>query len=161
MVALKAIYTGVHLERNRGRKRPLHKIRIHKNGPFTKIRSSKTAPSQNYDPQKTDFSQNSRHRKSLFRPVFSVFPVSSIRDKCPNLMKLLSLSVIIPFSSASVERLFSQMNLICTEMRSKLSQKSLDRHLRIVLNGPEKLSQEHCDAIIDIFLSTGNRRINL
>jgi len=34
----------------------------------------------------------------------------------PNLMKLLSFSLIIPTSTASVETLFSRMNLVCTDL---------------------------------------------
>lgn len=79
----------------------------------------------------------------------------------PNLLKLLTISVIIPSSTASVERLFSKMNIICSELRSKMKQETLDRHLRIVLNGPEKLTDAECEKIVDIFKSTGNRRIVL
>lgn len=79
----------------------------------------------------------------------------------PNFMKLLTLSVIIPVSTASVERLFSRMNLVCNKLRSRMTQESLDRHLRILVNGPSALTNEQCNCIIDIFKSSGNRRLEL
>lgn len=82
-------------------------------------------------------------------------------EEFPNLMKLLTLCVIIPSSTASVERLFSQMNLVCTKLRNKLSQKSLDFHLQIIINGPDILSDVQVCKILEIFKSSEKRRISL
>lgn len=62
---------------------------------------------------------------------------------------------------ASVERLFSKLNLLCTDLRTSLKQENLDRHLRIFVHGPEHLSKPHCEQIVDIFNMSGNRRLML
>lgn len=79
----------------------------------------------------------------------------------PNFMKLLSLCTIMPTSTASVERLFSKLNLLCTDMRTSLKQETLDRHLRILVNGPQHLSKPQCEEVVDIFKMSGNRRLLL
>lgn len=79
----------------------------------------------------------------------------------PNFMKLLSMSTVMPTSTASVERLFSRLNLVCTDLRTSLKQESLDRQLRIIVNGPKRLSDQQCENIVNIFKTSGNHRLLL
>ena len=55
----------------------------------------------------------------------------------PNVTLLVKISLLIPLSNAHVERIFSQTNLIKNKMRNKMNINTLDKHLMILLNGPE------------------------
>jgi len=47
------------------------------------------------------------------------------------------LSLIIPFSNAVVERVFSRQNLVKTDLRNRMHIDTLNMHLHISLNGPQ------------------------
>ena len=80
----------------------------------------------------------------------------------PHLMHLFRISLLIPPSTANVERGFSVMNLLCTPLRSSLSENSLDRLMRICINGPEVLSEEQLEELVDDFKKKrDNRRLDL
>lgn len=77
-------------------------------------------------------------------------------------MHLFRISLLIPPSTANVERGFSVMNLLCTPLRSSLSENSLDRLMRICINGPETLSEEQLEELVDDFKKKrDNRRLDL
>ncbi|CAG8749710.1 5620_t:CDS:1, partial [Dentiscutata heterogama] len=46
------------------------------------------------------------------------------------------ISLIIPVSNATVERVFSQQNLIKTRLRNQINIDTLNDYLMIALNGP-------------------------
>lgn len=71
---------------------------------------------------------------------------------------LVHLASIIPSSTASVERIFSLMNSICTPKRNRISQASLDAVMRISLE-EEVISQERLNRIIENFKNNGKRSI--
>ena len=54
----------------------------------------------------------------------------------PNMIKLLSISRILPASSVECERGFSTQNLIKTRLRCNLNIETLDQTMRVSLNGP-------------------------
>lgn len=60
---------------------------------------------------------------------------------------LVHLASIIPSSTASVERIFSLMNSLCTPKRNRISQASLDAVMRICLE--EVVSQERLNRKMD------------
>lgn len=71
---------------------------------------------------------------------------------------LVHLASIIPSSTASVERISSLMNSLCTPKRNRISQASLDAVMRICLE-EEVISQERLNKIIENFKNNGKRSI--
>ncbi|KAJ8890975.1 hypothetical protein PR048_010484 [Dryococelus australis] len=57
-------------------------------------------------------------------------------DRFPVLLKLLKVASVLPVSTASCERGFSQMNLVKNKLRSSLETESLDDLMMVNLNGP-------------------------
>ena len=57
-----------------------------------------------------------------------------------NIAVLFTISLLILPSTSNVEQGFSVMNLICTPLRSSLSESNLNRFMHICINGPEKLN---------------------
>ena len=48
------------------------------------------------------------------------------------------------------------MNLICTPLRTSLSESNLDRFMHICINGPETFSESDVEKMVDIFKKTNN-----
>ena len=69
----------------------------------------------------------------------------------PNLSKIASICLIIPVSTASVERSFSEMKLIKTRLRKSLSEGRLSQLMRIGIEAPEKLIDDDLDAILEVW----------
>ena len=65
----------------------------------------------------------------------------------------------LPIGTASVERSFSQVKLIKTRLRSRLSDSNLEHLMKIAIEGPQ-LTDVDFDGILGIFKQT-NRRILL
>jgi len=55
----------------------------------------------------------------------------------PNLTIIVKIALLIPFSNAHVERIFSQTNLIKNKLRNRMHLDTLNNHLMILLNGPD------------------------
>ena len=54
------------------------------------------------------------------------------------------------------------MNLICTPLRTSLSESNLDRFMRISINGPETFGETDVEKMVDVFKRTNdNRRLDL
>ena len=67
--------------------------------------------------------------------IFNMY--SDFLNEFPNVSKLVKISLIIPLSNAQVERIFSQHKLTKTRLRNRMSTESLNKHLMILLNGPD------------------------
>ena len=63
--------------------------------------------------------------------------IQDYSDSFPNIIKLIQLIYCIPFSSVECERGFSRQNQIKTKNRNSLTTDTLDRLMRISLEGPE------------------------
>jgi hypothetical protein len=77
----------------------------------------------------------------------------------PETYTLINIMMTLPVGTATVERSFSQMKMIKTRLRNRLSDENLARLMRIAIEGPEAELVDF-DAILDIF-KTSNRRIIL
>ena len=77
-------------------------------------------------------------------------------DIFPEIFKLLDILLALPVGTATVEQTFSQMKLVKTRLRNRISDTNLARLMRIVIEGPE-LSSIDFNKIVDTF----NRRILL
>ena len=75
----------------------------------------------------------------------------------PNITLLVKIALLIPLSNAHVERIFSQTNLIKNKMRNKMNIDTLDKHLMILLNGPE-IEQFNFGKVYDYWESKKSRR---
>jgi hypothetical protein len=71
----------------------------------------------------------------------------------PLILKLLSVAVVIPLSTAEVDRVFSQVKLIKTEHRNRLKQETLENILKVKIN----CSRELCYNILDSVFLVQNR----
>ena len=78
----------------------------------------------------------------------------------PNISKLLARAVVLPASSASVERVFSTMNRIKTPLRNRLKSSTQDALIQISMTGPSILHFDPLPAALK-WKSQGNRRIRL
>lgn len=80
----------------------------------------------------------------------------------PNLYYLYLLSQVITVSTASVERCLSNLSLIKTSLRTRLSNRALDSLLRCNLHGVSSFPDLEWEKIIDQFKDFGpERKINL
>ena len=77
----------------------------------------------------------------------------------PETWKLLNIMMALPVSTATVERTFSQMKLIKTRLRNRLSDSNLEHLMKIAIEGPS-ISNVDFNEILDIFKQK-NRRILL
>ena len=81
-----------------------------------------------------------------------------MRTLFPNLCKIATISLSIPVSTASVERSFSHTKLIKTRLRSSLNDKSLSHLMRIAIESPAEITDNHLEEVVDV-LNRKNRRI--
>ncbi len=77
----------------------------------------------------------------------------------PEIWKIMNIMMALPIGTASVERSFSQMKLIKTRLRSKLSDLNLEHLMKIAIEGPN-LSDVNFMEILHIFKEK-NRHISL
>ena len=73
-----------------------------------------------------------------------------------NIAVLFTISLLIPPSTSNVEQGFSVMNLICTPLRSSLSESNLNRFKCTCINGPEKLDDNVLEELIQDFRKSNN-----
>ena len=79
----------------------------------------------------------------------------------PNLKKLATISLVLPVTTATVERSFSDMKMIKTRLRSRLGEDTLDFALRICIEGPDTLDHDQLELIISHWKNKKKRRIVL
>ena len=83
---------------------------------------------------------------------------SGMKPMLPNLLDLIELYRILPLSTVDCERGFSRMNLIKTDLRSRLSDCRLEALMHISINGPENIENQ-LDQIIQEWNSKLDRKI--
>ena len=76
----------------------------------------------------------------------------------PNIVKVIQIYQIIPLTTATVERSFSTVKLVKTNIRSRLIDCTLDSCMRIAIEGPDSLADDDIEAIISIYLETKKTR---
>ena len=79
----------------------------------------------------------------------------------PNLKKLASIALVLPVTTATVERTFSDMKMVKTRLRSRLGEDTLDYALRICIEGQDTLDNHKLECIISHWKHQKNRRIVL
>lgn len=97
--------------------------------------------------------------RSSLQQVLSALLSSSA--SFPNLAKLAAILIVLPVTTATVERTFSSMKLIKTRLRSRMGENTLEHTMRICIEGPDRLSNETLEAVIDHYKHSKQRRIML
>ena len=82
-----------------------------------------------------------------------------IQAECKNVMHIVELLLITPFTNAKVERLFSRMNRIKTTLRNRLSTARPETQLRIGEEGCP-LADFKADEALEYWLDQKIRRLN-
>ena len=65
--------------------------------------------------------------------------------------KLATILEVLPVTTATVECSFSSMELVKTWLRSRMGEDTLQHTMRICIEGPDILSNEQLDAVIDYY----------
>ena len=89
-------------------------------------------------------------KKPTSTDVYKYLAADSSLMQFSNTATLFKTSLLIPPTTSNVERGFSVMNLICTPLRTSLSESTLDRFIRICINGPETFSESDVEKMVDI-----------
>ena len=90
----------------------------------------------------------------------SAFPnLVTLASAFPNLVTLASIVSILPVTTATVERSFSNMKLVKTRLRNQIGDDTLDQAMRVCIEGPERLSNESLETIIDHWKEQKTRRL--
>ena len=89
--------------------------------------------------------------------IYSTVCLDGYQRQFSETMKLFKLALLIPPSTANVERGFSTMNLLISPLRTSLGEKNLSRTMRVCLDGAEKLSDETVGELINTFIAAGLR----
>ena len=102
-----------------------------------------------------------QHRsESGLQKIVTTFLVSSaLVAGFPNLASLARLAVVLPVTTATVERSFSDMKLIKTRLRSRLGEETLNHTRRISIEGPDKLNSEDLDSMIQYWKEKKTRKL--
>ena len=78
-----------------------------------------------------------------------------------NLWKLAAILELLPVTTATVERTFSSMKLIKTRLRSRMGENTLEHTMRICIEGPDQLSNDTLEAVVDHCKGAKKRRLAL
>jgi hypothetical protein len=84
-----------------------------------------------------------------------------LRDIYPQLSLVAEIFLCAPISTATVERDFSTMNRILTDLRNRLTTEHLEQSMRISIEGPSNLSNDLKDLIINYWKSKKLRKISV
>ena len=60
-----------------------------------------------------------------------VFLNEGLQDECKNVLHIIEILLITPFTNAKVERVFSRMNRLKTDSRNRLGQARLETQMRV------------------------------
>ena len=82
-------------------------------------------------------------------------------DNLPTTL-IIEICLCAPFSNASLERLFSKMNLIKTTLRNRWRNDNLNSILRINISGlsPQSFHDEHLEKCVNYRFNAKNRRLS-
>ena len=69
--------------------------------------------------------------------------------------------MVLPVTTATVERTFSSMKLIKTRLRSRMGESTLDHAMRVCIEGPERLSNDTLEEVIQNYKQSKKRKLAL
>ena len=101
-----------------------------------------------------------QYKSSTLQQVLSrLIGSGDISAAFPNLSKLAAVLEVLPVTTATVERTFSNMKLIKTRLRSRMGEDTLEHTMRICIEGPDHLSNDTLEAVVDHHKGVKKRKI--
>ena len=98
---------------------------------------------------------------SLQTMLFCLTGSDDISTVSPNLAKVATILEVLPVTTATVERSFSSMKLIKTRLRSRMGEKILDHAMRMCIEGPDRLSNDTLESVVDNYKEVKQRKLAL
>ena len=96
-------------------------------------------------------------KKSKYLDLWSrVFQNDEVKEECKNILHIFEIMLVVPFTNAKVERVFSRMK---TDVRNRLKRDRLDVYLRVGDDGMS-VKDFNPDPIIDLWFKDKVRRLN-
>ena len=89
----------------------------------------------------------------------SIFTNDNVKRECKNVLYVIELLLITPFTNAKLERVFSRINQIKTESRNRLGQERLDTQIHVREEGVN-IIEFNPDPHIEKWYANKVRRIN-
>ena len=88
-----------------------------------------------------------QHTDSSIQQVLSTLLSSAdLPAAFPNLAKLAAILIVLPVTTATVERTFSSMKLIETSLQSRMGENTLEHAMHICIEGPDQLPNDTKEA---------------
>ena len=84
---------------------------------------------------------------------------STLSSAFPNLATLAMIISVLPITTATVERSFSDMKLVKTRLRNRLGDETLDQAMRVSIEGQETLEDEQLESIVNHWRDQKSRRL--
>ena len=72
----------------------------------------------------------------------------TLRAGFSNLVRLASISLVLPVTMSTVERSFSDMKLTKTRLLNRLGEDTLDQTLRLCIEGPPTLADDDVESVM-------------
>ena len=115
-----------------------------------------------YPPEDKESLMHLHHKKSSLQQVLSaLLSCTTIATSFfPNLTKLAAILIVLPVTTATVERTFSSMKLIKTRLCNRMGESTLEHTMIICIEGPDRLSNETLEKVIDHYKHSKQRRIS-
>ena len=88
-----------------------------------------------------------------------VFTSKIIKEEYKNILHIFEIMLIVPFTNAKVEHIFSKMNQIKTDSQNRLSRARLDVFLRVGEEGPS-IESFNANPVIDLWFNDRVRILN-
>ena len=78
------------------------------------------------------------HKKVKYHQIWKkVLENSDLKKECENVLHVIKILLIIPFTNAKVKQLFSRMNRVKTIERNRLDRDCLHLYLQVGQEGPD------------------------
>ena len=101
----------------------------------------------------------SEKKRGFQKVVTSFLTNNTLVAGFPTLARLTTIAMILPVSTATVERSFINMKLIKTRLRNRLGDETLDQAMRVSVEGKSKLTAEDLDNILQYWKQQKNRKL--
>ena len=103
-----------------------------------------------------------QHKHSSLHQVLAILLNSAdIIVAFPNLAKLAAILMVLPVTTAKVERTFRSMKLIKTRLRSRMGESTLNHAMQVCIEGPERLSNDTLEEVIQHYKRSKKRKLAL
>ena len=105
-----------------------------------------------------------RYKDSTLQQVLSIWIDSGnfgIATAFPNLAKVAAIVNVLRVTTATVDSSFSAMKLIKTRLRSRLGEDALEHTMCNCIEGPDQLSDDVLESVIDYCKSVKKRKLAL